>query len=94
MNRKLISKLKEYHRVQSTLCQQLEKLETLKNNTELIRELEFEKKLMTLLKRHSKTLEDLLVFIRLPTFDTQPAGRMVKPRQVGAGRNHPYTPSV
>lgn len=64
MNGQLISKLREYHEVQSTLNENLEKLDALKNDAELIKELEFEKKLMALLKRHSKTLEDLLGFIR------------------------------
>lgn len=58
-----MSKLKEYRDTQQALTENLQRFEALKNNADLIKELEFEKKLMTLLKRYSKKTEDLLVFI-------------------------------
>lgn len=59
-----MSKLKEYRDAERALNENLQHLEDLKNNTQLIKELEFEKRLMTLLKRYSKKTEDLLDFIR------------------------------
>lgn len=58
-----MSKLKEYRDTQQALTENLQRLEALKNNADLVNELEFEKKLMALLKRYSKKTEDLLAFI-------------------------------
>lgn len=64
--------------MQGTLQKLQEKLEALKRNTELIEELEFEEKLMTLLKRYSKTVEDLKIFMHAPgaVNPGQPRGRL------------------
>lgn len=59
-----MSKLEEYRDAERALYENLQRLENLKNNTQLIKELEFEKRLMMLLKRYSKKTEDLLDFIR------------------------------
>jgi len=59
-----MSKLSDYRDAERALDKNLQRLESLKNNPELIKELEFEKRLMTLLKRYSKNTEDLLAFVK------------------------------
>jgi len=59
-----MSKLRDYRDAERALDKNLQRLEDLKNNPELIKELEFEKRLMTLLKRYSKRTEDLLAFVK------------------------------
>jgi len=59
-----MSKLRDYRDAERALDENLQRLEDLKNNPEMVRELEFEKRLMTLLKRYSKRTEDLLAFVK------------------------------
>lgn len=61
-----MSKLKEYREMENALQWHLERLEVLKNSAELVKELEFEKNLITLLDRYSKKMEDLIAFARPP----------------------------
>ncbi|MDY7566182.1 hypothetical protein QN400_19415 [Pseudomonas sp. RTC3] len=57
--------LKDYHDTQKALEQQLSLLASLKKNSSLIKELEFEKKIKALMTRYRKTPKDLITL-----FDT------------------------
>ena len=59
-----MSLLKEFRDTENALHQQLKRMEKLKKNEALIKDLEFEKKLEALLKRYSKKMEDLLAFLQ------------------------------
>jgi hypothetical protein len=61
-----MSLLKEFRDTENALSQQLKRMEKLKKNEALIKDLEFEKKLEALLKRYSKKMEDLLAFLQPP----------------------------
>ncbi|WP_295470962.1 hypothetical protein [uncultured Pseudomonas sp.] len=54
-----MSKLKEFRDLEHALKRQQEKLERLAHNEQLSRLLEFEQKLLALLKRYKLTLRDL-----------------------------------
>jgi hypothetical protein len=54
-----MSRLKEFHDLEDTLKIQIAQLEMLKNEEELIAELEFEKKLMLLMKRYDRSIDDV-----------------------------------
>ncbi|HEX8593655.1 MAG TPA: hypothetical protein VF682_10285 [Pseudomonas sp.] len=57
-------KLKEYRDTERALTEAIEYFEELKKNIDLMKELEFEKKLLTFLKRHNKRMVDLVAFIK------------------------------
>lgn len=59
-----MSLLKEFRDTENALNTQLKRMETLKKDASLIKDLEFEKKLQTLMKRYSKKMEDLLAFLQ------------------------------
>lgn len=59
-----MSKLKEFRELELALKLQQEKLETLAHDAQLGRDLEFEKKLMLLLKRYRLDMQDLQDFIQ------------------------------
>lgn len=59
-----MSLLKEFRDTENALNTQLKRMETLKNDATLIKDLEFEKKLEALMKRYSKKMEDLLAFLQ------------------------------
>ncbi|MCO8171595.1 hypothetical protein NJC40_27905 [Pseudomonas sp. 21LCFQ02] len=59
-----MSKLKEFRELEHALKLQQEKLDMLAHDERLGRELEFEKKLMSLLKRYQLDLRGLQDFIR------------------------------
>lgn len=58
-----MSILNEYRKLEHALKAHQDRLESLRHNEELGRDLAFEQKLLTLLKRHSRSIEDLLIFI-------------------------------
>lgn len=59
-----MSLLKEFRDTQNALNTQLKRMEMLKKNATLIKDLEFEKKLEALMKRYSKKMEDLWAFLQ------------------------------
>jgi hypothetical protein len=59
-----MSRLKEFHDLEDALKTQLAQLELLRNEDELIAELEFEKKLTALMKRHGKDSEDVIAILK------------------------------
>ncbi len=59
-----MSRLKEFHELEDALKIKLARLESLKNETELITELEFEKKLTTLMKRYNKDIDDVMTMLK------------------------------
>lgn len=88
-----MSILNEYRKLEQALKACQERLESLKHSEQLSRDLAFEQKLLTLLKRHSMGIEDLLVFIPkatrqcVPTLQEEsPAYKACPPVQRKAGR--------
>jgi hypothetical protein len=59
-----MSRLKEFHDLEDALKIQLAQLEILRNEDELVAELEFEKKLITLMKRHGKQTDDVIAILK------------------------------
>lgn len=58
-----MSRLKEFHDLEDALKIQLAQLEILRNEDELIAELEFEKKLTSLMKRYGKQSDDVIALL-------------------------------
>lgn len=58
-----MSRLKEFHDLEDALKIQLAQLEILRNEDELIVELEFEKKLTSLMKRYGKQSDDVIALL-------------------------------
>ena len=61
-----MSKLSEYRDLEKKLNALTERLECLKGNSQLSKEVEFEKKLFSLMNRYSLKKEDLLSFLNSP----------------------------
>jgi len=59
-----MSRLKEFHDLEDALKIQLAQLEILRNEDELIAELEFEKKLTSLMKRYDKQYDDVIALLQ------------------------------
>ncbi|WP_156684128.1 hypothetical protein [Pseudomonas sp. Leaf127] len=75
-----MSILNEFRALEQALQTQQDRLESLKHNEQLSRELAFEQKLLTLLKRHNMGLEQLLGFI--PRSLQQPPPNLCEPSAV------------
>lgn len=90
-----MSRLAEFRKLEQQLAAQLAELETLKNDDGLKREIEFEKKLRSLLSEYGYSLRDIIAIL-----DPQSAGRRApaavaekssrKPRQLKVYKN-PHT---
>lgn len=59
-----MSRLKQFHDLEDALKIQIAQLEILKKEDELIAELEFEKKLTTLMKRYGKCSDDVIAILK------------------------------
>jgi hypothetical protein len=59
-----MSRLKEFHDLEDALKTQLAQLEILRNEDELIAELEFEKKMTALMKRYGKDSDDVIAILK------------------------------
>ena len=86
-----MSLLKEFRDTENALNQQLKRMEKLKKNTALIKDLEFEQKLEALMKRYSKKMEDLLAFLQ-PTSPL--AGNRAQERRAPYGATSKKTNST
>jgi hypothetical protein len=62
-----MSRLKEFHDLEDALKVEMARLELLKNEEELIAELAFEKKLMSLMKRYDRSTDDVLAILNCHT---------------------------
>lgn len=58
-----MSRLAEYRAAEKALQEQLAQFETMKNDTGLKREIEFEKKLLGLMKTYEKDLRDIVAIL-------------------------------
>ncbi|MGY2956546.1 hypothetical protein ACVWWT_001755 [Pseudomonas sp. TE6349] len=90
-----MSRLAEFRKLEQQLAAQLAELETLKNDDGLKREIEFEKKLRTLLSEYGYSLRDIIAILdpesasrRAPAAVAEKSSR--KPRQLKVYKN-PHT---
>jgi len=90
-----MSRLAEFRALEQKLAAQLAELETLKNHDGLKRELEFEKKLRSLLSEYGYSLRDIIAILdpqsasrRAPAAVAEKSSR--KPRQLKVYKN-PHT---
>ena len=90
-----MSKLSEYRDLEKKLNALMERLECLKGNSQLSKEMEFEKRLFSLMNRYSLKKEDLLSFLNSPfglfandvsEQKTADGGREGKARKAGRGK--------
>lgn len=90
-----MSRLAEFRKLEQQLAAQLAELETLKNDDGLKREIEFEKKLRSLLSEYGYSLRDIIAILdpqsasrRAPATVAEKSSR--KPRQLKVYKN-PHT---
>ena len=90
-----MSRLAEFRKLEQQLAAQLAELETLKNDDGLKREIEFEKKLRSLLPEYGYSLRDIIAILdpqsasrRAPAAVAEKSSR--KPRQLKVYKN-PHT---
>ncbi|QOH69665.1 histone-like nucleoid-structuring protein, MvaT/MvaU family [Pseudomonas juntendi] len=90
-----MSRLAEFRKLEQQLAAQLAELETLKNDDGLKREIEFEKKLRSLLSEYGYNLRDIIAILdpqsasrRAPAAVAEKSSR--KPRQLKVYKN-PHT---
>lgn len=90
-----MSRLAEFRKLEQQLAAQLAELETLKNDDGLKREIEFEKKLRSLLSEYGYSLRDIIAILdpesasrRAPAAVAEKSSR--KPRQLKIYKN-PHT---
>ncbi|KIU48819.1 MULTISPECIES: histone-like nucleoid-structuring protein, MvaT/MvaU family [Pseudomonas] len=90
-----MSRLAEFRKLEQQLAAQLAELETLKNDDGLKREIEFEKKLRSLLSEYGYSLRDIIAILdpqsasrRAPAAVAEKSSR--KPRQLKVYKN-PHT---
>ncbi|CAH0650152.1 DNA binding protein [Pseudomonas sp. CAH-1] len=90
-----MSRLAEFRKLEQQLAAQLAELETLKNDDGLKREIEFEKKLRSLLSEYGYSLRDIIAILdpesgsrRAPAAVAEKSSR--KPRQLKV-YNNPHT---
>ena len=90
-----MSRLAEFRKLEQQLAAQLAELETLKNDDGLKREIEFEKKLRSLLSEYGYSLRDIIAILdpqsvsrRAPVAVAEKSSR--KPRQLKVYKN-PHT---
>jgi len=92
-----MSKLTEYRQLEKHLAEQLQALETMKNDGALKKEIEFETKLRALLDHYGFSLKHIINLLdpqstkRAPTATATPSKR--KPRELKAYKN-PHTGEV
>ncbi|WDH20008.1 histone-like nucleoid-structuring protein, MvaT/MvaU family [Pseudomonas chlororaphis] len=86
-----MSRLAEYRKLEQQLAAQLAELESMKSDSGLKKEMEFESKLRTLLGEYSYSLKDVIKLLdpqavrRAPTNEPKTGSR--KPRQVKTYKN-------
>ncbi|AZE50357.1 transcriptional regulator MvaT, P16 subunit, putative [Pseudomonas chlororaphis] len=92
-----MSRLAEYRKLEQQLAAQLAELESMKSDSGLKKEMEFESKLRALLGEYGYSLKDVINLLdpqavrRAPTSESKTVSR--KPRQVKVYKN-PYTGEV
>ena len=84
-----MSRLAEFRAAEKALQEQLAQLEVLKNDTGLKREIEFEQKLLNLMKTHDKGLRDIIAILdpKMMSKGEQPAAKQRRARVVKVYEN-------
>lgn len=90
-----MSRLAEFRAAEKALQEQLAQLEALKNDAGLKREIEFEKKLVALMKSYGKSLRDIIDVLD-PAAASKPLARAPKTRRarVVKAYENPHTGEV
>lgn len=84
-----MSRLAEFRAAEKALQEQMAQLEVLKNDTGLKREIEFEQKLLNLMKTHDKGLRDIIAILdpKMMSKGAQPAAKQRRARVVKVYEN-------
>ncbi|MBA1200310.1 DNA binding protein [Pseudomonas capeferrum] len=87
-----MSRLAEFRAAEKALQEQMAQLEVMKNDASLKREIEFEQKLLNLMKTHDKGLRDIMAILdpKIASKGTQPAPKQRRARVVKVYEN-PHT---
>jgi hypothetical protein len=80
-----MSKLAEFKRLEAQLAAQLQQLDTLKNDAELKKEIQFEEKLRALLAEYGMSLRDVINILDPSPRSAPPTVGQRRPRQVKMG---------